>query len=127
MKVAFWVMFYASVLSRSRALDCEDSACLNILCPLMKGPLHHNMFKCPRDNYCMTRWIGGAEKNACEYCPQGGNETLCSEYFNEIAPCGYTSCNSNVTKFYQNYQRCDGVDSCPNKSDEKECLSLIHI
>ena len=126
MKIAFWVMFCASVLSRSRALDCKDSACLNKLCPLMKGPTSRRiMFKCPHDNYCLEYsvelWYDGTEKGACEYCPQGGNKKVCSEWCNQFSE--YTYCDSNVTKCYYNYEHCDGVDHCPNKSDEKECSS----
>ena len=123
MKIAFWLMFCAHVMSRSRALDCEDSECLNTLCPLMKSPFYgRNMFKCPHDNYCVEPRSDGDETNACEYCPQGGNETVCSEACNE--KWYLTSCDSNVTKCYDNeHSHCDGVENCPNKSDEKECSS----
>ena len=119
MKIAFWVMFCAHVMSRSKALDCEDVACLNKLCPLMKGPFWgQNMFKCPHNNYCVELWGDGTQKSACHYCPQGGNETMCSEACNESS---YKSCDANVAKCYDNSKHCDGVENCPNKSDEKEC------
>ena len=83
MKIAFWVMFCASVISRSRALDCEDRTCLYTLCPLMKGPhAGQNMLKCPHDNYCVELLGDGTEINTCKYCPQGGNQKFCSEYCN---------------------------------------------
>ena len=64
MKIAFWVMFCANVLSRSRALDCEDSACLNAICPLINVVVpgyRLSSFKCPYDNYCMSVNLAGGE------------------------------------------------------------------
>ena len=123
MKIAFWVMFCVSVMSCSRALDCEDSACLNTLSPLMKSPNRgQNLFKCPHDNYCVELWSDGDETYACEYCPQGGNEKMCREVCSSNPD--YTPCDSNVTKCLANAvsdNHCDGVDNCPDKSDEKKC------
>ena len=118
MKIAFWLMFCAHVMSRISALDCEDTVCMNKLCPLMKSPVvGQNMFKCPHDNYCMQLDGPGTENTACFYCPQGGNEKMCREICSSIPDT--TPCDSNVTKCYSNrLDHCDGVDDCPNKSDE---------